>query len=141
MAILSAGAYHPGMRLLLAVAVLAAAVGAAPAAASPVDQLRVTVWPEGRPGPSTTWTLHCRPTGGTHPARAGACRTLARLPSPFQPVPRDAMCTQVYGGPQEALVTGRLNGRAVWARFTLRDGCQIARWERLRPLLPAGAAA
>ncbi|HVM15969.1 MAG TPA: SSI family serine proteinase inhibitor [Gaiellaceae bacterium] len=129
------------MRVALAAAVLAAAVLAAPAAATPLDRLTVTVWHDGRPGPSETWTLHCRPTGGTHPARASACRTLARLDAPFRPVPRDAVCTQIYGGPQEALVTGTFRGQRVWARFNLRGGCEIARWNRLSPLLPRGGAA
>jgi hypothetical protein len=128
------------MRLALVAAVLAAAIGGghASAAAAPATQLRVTIWHQGQPGPSQTWTLACAPARGTHPARGRACQTLSRLlPQPFRPVPRDAMCTQIYGGPQEALVTGTLNGSRVWARFNLRDGCQIARWTRLAPLLPA----
>lgn len=129
------------MRLVLAAAALAAVVAVAPAtAAAPATQLRVTVWLDGRPGPSHALTLRCAPTGGTHPARAAACRRLAALPQPLRPVPKDTICTMVYGGPQEALVTGKLNGRSVWARFSLRDGCQIARWQRLRPLLPAAGA-
>ena len=126
------------MRIALAVTAVLAATLAAPAGATPLDRLSVTFWPEGRPGVAETWSLHCRPAGGTHPARAGSCRTLARLADPFAPVPRDAVCTQIYGGPQEALVTGTFRGRRVWARFKLRDGCEIARWNRLSPLLPAG---
>jgi hypothetical protein len=46
------------------------------------------------------------------------------------------MCTQIYGGPQEALVTGTFGGRRVWARFSRRNGCEIARWNRIAFLFP-----
>jgi hypothetical protein len=45
-------------------------------------------------------------------------------------------CTLIYGGPAEALVTGRYRGATVWALLTLRDGCQIARWRQVRFLTP-----
>jgi hypothetical protein len=45
------------------------------------------------------------------------------------------LCTQQYGGPQVAVVTGTFNGRAVNSRFSLTDGCEIARWRALSPLL------
>ena len=35
-------------------------------------------------------------------------------------------CTQVYGGPERAHVTGRLRGRAVDAEVTRANGCGIA---------------
>jgi hypothetical protein len=34
-----------------------------------------------------------------------------------------------------AVVTGTFNGRAVNSRFSLTDGCEIARWRALSPLL------
>jgi hypothetical protein len=49
-------------------------------------------------------------------------------------------CTQIYGGPEVARVTGRFRGNRIWAEFRRSDGCEIARWERLRPLLPLGDA-
>jgi hypothetical protein len=45
-------------------------------------------------------------------------------------------CTQIYGGEQEALVTGRFRGKPVRAPFTRKDGCEIARWSRVRFLFP-----
>jgi hypothetical protein len=110
------------------------------ALAAAVTALTITVWPQGLDGPSQRWTLRCGPVGGSHPARVAACRRLNELSTPFRPVPKDAVCTQVYGGPAVALVTGRFRGSRVWARFRLRDGCEIARWKRLRPLLPATGA-
>jgi hypothetical protein len=52
------------------------------------------------------------------------------------------VCTQIYGGPQVARVTGRIDGRRVWATLGRTDGCEISRWDRLSPwLLPAGGGA
>jgi hypothetical protein len=85
--------------------------------------------------------LHCEPGAplpwsGTHPDPAAACRRLARIRRPFAPVPAETACTQIYGGPQVARVTGTYQGKRVWARFNRTDGCQIARWNRVRVLFP-----
>lgn len=53
----------------------------------------------------------------------------------FPPRRADMMCTQQYGGPQVAVVTGTFHGRPVHRRFSLTDGCEIARWRSLAPLL------
>ena len=45
------------------------------------------------------------------------------------------MCTQQYGGPQTAVVTGWYLGREVNSRFSRTDGCEIARWRAMAPLL------
>jgi hypothetical protein len=58
------------------------------------------------------------------------------MSQPFRRVPRDAVCLEIYGGPQTALVTGRLRGRRVRARFNRHDGCEIGRWNRVRFLFP-----
>jgi hypothetical protein len=55
--------------------------------------------------------------------------------NPFAPTPPATVCTQIYGGPQEALITGTFRGRRVWARFSRRNGCEIARWNRIAFLL------
>jgi hypothetical protein len=98
--------------------------------------LHVTVWPHGPRGPSREWTLRCAPTGGTLPHAVTACRKLAAMARPFRPVSPDAVCTEIFGGPQTAVVTGRLRGRRVRARFDRHDGCEIARWDRVRFLFP-----
>ena len=46
----------------------------------------------------------------------------------------DMLCTQQYVGPQVAVVTGTFHGRPVHSRFSLTDGCEIARWRALAPL-------
>jgi Subtilisin inhibitor-like len=98
--------------------------------------LHITVWPQGADGPKRAWTLRCAPVGGTLPHRASACKRLSRIEHPFRPVPKDAVCLEIYGGPQTALVAGRLRGTRVRARFDRHDGCEIARWERVRFLFP-----
>ena len=111
------------------------------AAVVAATSLHVTVWPHGPDAGRRTWTLRCAPTGGTLPHRAAACRRLAGMTRPFRPVPKDVACTQIYGGPQTALVTGRLGGRRVHVRFDRRDGCEITRWNRVRFLFPVATGA
>jgi aminoglycoside phosphotransferase (APT) family kinase protein len=54
----------------------------------------------------------------------------------FFPVPGPPkICTQQYGGPQVAVVTGRFLGRDVHSRFSRTDGCELARWRAMAPLL------
>jgi hypothetical protein len=100
--------------------------------------LNITVWPngEGQPG-KRVYTLRCAPVAGTLPHRAAACTRLARIARPFAPTPENVACTQIYGGPEVAAVTGRFRGRVVRARFSRKDGCEIARWNRVRFLFPA----
>ena len=105
--------------------------------ATALTALTVTVWPQGMDGASQRWTLRCGPPDGTHPSRAAACARLLTTPDPFRPVPRGAACTTIYGGPDVAIVTGRFRGRRIWAKFQLRNGCEIDRWKRVVPLLPS----
>jgi hypothetical protein len=115
------------------VAVVAFLLGGSPSA-----DLRITVWPQGLSHTATVWTLRCSPVGGTLPAPAAACRRLNGLPDdPFAPTPPRTPCTQIYGGPQVARVTGTFRGRRVRTTFTRRDGCAIARWNRVSFLFPA----
>jgi hypothetical protein len=103
------------------------------------DQLTVTVHDVGG-GADGTFELTCHPDGGSHPDAGGACRTLDQKTTwgkdLFAPVPADTMCTMQYGGPATAHVTGTWAGRPVDARFDRADGCQMARWDALVPLLP-----
>lgn len=88
-------------------------------------------------GTTTTHHLTCGPPGGDHPDPTTACRVLAeRGERALAPVPKGMQCTQVYGGPQTAHITGTWAGRRVDSRFSLRDGCEIARWKALVGLLP-----
>lgn len=81
------------------------------------------------------WTLTCDPTGGTHPNRKAACARLAHVArSAFTPVPADAVCTMIYGGPERATVRGTWRGQRLAAGFSRGNGCEIARWEALATL-------
>jgi hypothetical protein len=55
--------------------------------------------------------------------------------------PMPEQCTQQYGGPQQATVTGTFHGRSIDASFSLTDGCRIAVWNSIPTLLggPAGS--
>jgi hypothetical protein len=119
---------------------LAALIATAVAAtASPATDLRIAVWPEGRDGgDAAVWRLRCSPPGGTLPEAGTACRRLFAMRDAFAPVPKDAVCTQIYGGPQQARVVGTFRGRRIWAGFRRNDGCQIARWNRHAFLFPGG---
>ena len=46
-------------------------------------------------------------------------------------------CDQTFGGLETARVTGRIGTRLVKRRLARRDGCEIAEWDALVPLVPA----
>ncbi|MBW1604590.1 hypothetical protein JJV70_21310 [Streptomyces sp. JJ66] len=122
-----------------------AAVSGAPALACPppakADRLVIT-YQESPTAPVERFVLECHPAGGNHPQAKEACAAVERAsgdraaPSVWEPVGEHQMCTQIYGGPQTARITGEWRGRAVDARFSRDNGCEIHRWERLTPALP-----
>lgn len=75
--------------------------------------------------------------GSTLPDPAAALEALRlHAEAVFFPQPGPPqMCTQQYGGPQVAVVTGRYRGRDVNREFSRTDGCEIARWRAMAPLL------
>jgi subtilisin inhibitor-like len=122
---------EPRRPIVSGVQALAALIASFTFSGTPGTDLRITVWPEGpENGTARIWRLRCNPTGGTLAGAAAACRRLAAMKRPFAPVPKDIACTEIYGGPQVARVTGTLRGRGIWATFRRTDGCQIARWNR-----------
>jgi hypothetical protein len=132
----------------LLIVVLALALGAdgSGAVSTPDDaptSLTITFWQdEQASAPTRRWTLRCVPARGTLPTRRTACHRLAGMTrAAFAPVPRTAICTDIYGGPQKAVVKGTLAGSRIWASFRRRNGCEIDRWQRFSPwLLPPGGA-
>jgi Subtilisin inhibitor-like len=122
---------------VLALAPLFAALAVGASGSTETTALRVVVWPEGPDrGGARSWVLRCGPAGGTLPRPAAACRQLAAVQQPFAPVPDYIACVEIYGGPQVARVVGTFRGRRVWATFRRTDGCEIARWNRVRLLFP-----
>jgi hypothetical protein len=127
-----------GIALAVLVGALAVA-GSGSAATSSATALTVAYRPNGGASVAAkTWTLRCDPARGTLARPAVACRQLAaRGRKLFAPVPRSAICTEIYGGPDTARVIGVVGGRGVWATFNLTNGCHIERWNRFSPwLLP-----
>ncbi|WP_328692766.1 subtilase-type protease inhibitor [Streptomyces phaeochromogenes] len=131
-------------------AALSAAPSAAYAAAVPVmplpvsdaddaDRLTVTVSKAGG-GKDGTFELDCHPVSGSHPDARAACDQLDRKTTwgkdPFAPAAPGGMCTMQYGGPATAHITGTWAGRPVDATYARSDGCEIARWDALVPVLP-----
>ncbi len=142
-----------GRFLVVAGSVVAASGSVVPASAAPVvdlpafalpgaarsgDHLTVTV--QGAGDADGRYELYCHPGGGDHPDVSGACAALDRGArwgkDAFAPVPEGSVCTMQYGGAATAHVTGTWAGRPVDARFDRGDGCEIARWDRLVPVLP-----
>lgn len=78
-------------------------------------------------------TLTCDPPGGDHPRPEAACAALSE--QALAPLPSDVACTQVYGGPETATVRGTYRGAPVDLALSRTDGCRIAQWDRLGPLL------
>jgi hypothetical protein len=131
------------MRLLL-VAVAAVALagcggdGDGDGGGSAVD-LRVTVYPNGVTGDSTTWTLECGPVGGDHPDPEAACARLAALDDPFAKLKPTPRCDEIPGtSPEVALIEGRFHGREIDETFDRSSGCMFERWDRLGPVFPTG---
>jgi hypothetical protein len=126
----------------LSLALLALAGAASSQAGSTSSTaVRITYWQDSaKPAATVTWTLRCAPARGTHPRPARACARLAADGAKlFAPLPKNIVCTEIYGGPQKARVVGTVRGKRVWATFMRTNGCHINRWQRLSPwLLPPG---
>lgn len=90
---------------------------APPAPTAAATRLVVTVWAD----PSTI----AAPTVTTVENAPGA------TVRDFAPTDPGQACTEIYGGPGKATITGMLDGGTVSATFTRSNGCAIARWERL----------
>lgn len=108
-----------------------------PGAAAPTSELSVA-YDAGDGSAPVTWTLVCGdPVSGGHPDAAAACAHLQGLDEPFAPLAADLICTEIYGGPQAARVTGRWAGEQVDLALARANGCAISQWEGLVPLVPA----
>ncbi len=56
-------------------------------------------------------------------------------------IPADQMCTEIYGGPDEAHIVGQIDGEDVDATITRVNGCEIDAWESMVGLLPPAIGA
>ena len=127
------------MRLVLLALTLALAAGCgedddAPPGATPTAAALAELTVEVDPGGKRA-TVRC-----ACPDDSELCRAVDALDaSVFEPTPGNVACTQQYGGPETAKVTGTFRGEPVDARFSRENGCQIARWEDAAPLLEAAS--
>jgi len=126
----------------LVLALAGAGAGAGAGAASD-DPVRLTVTFSRAPGAPRVAHLRCTASSaradgylravGARRACAAARRIAGFLAS--RPDPSRA-CSEIFGGPERALVVGRIGGRRVRRAFSRTDGCKVADWRRAMPLLP-----
>jgi hypothetical protein len=112
-------------------------------AAGSDDSVRLTVTFSREPG--SRHVAHVRCTGSQSSADGflrdvGArrvCATARRLAGFLagKPDPNRA-CTQIFGGPERAVVSGTIGTRRIRRAFARTDGCKIADWRHAMPLLP-----
>lgn len=129
----------PSLAIFLAVVtVVAAACGGEeepgpPPALGPIEaELRFVV----KDGPSAEPKRAELSCPASERRSEAACRELARMDArTFDPVPSDTPCPELYGGPETARVVGKLEAREIISRFSRVNGCEIARWQDLTPLL------
>ena len=108
---------------------------------APTADTDLTIVVDNGSGSTKTWRLTCNPAGGTHQDPEAACRALeANGAVALPPVPKDKACTQIYGGPETASITGSWQGKQVRSTFARNDGCQISRWKLMEGLLPRGGS-
>ncbi|WP_323960156.1 serine protease inhibitor [Arthrobacter sp. JZ12] len=105
--------------------------------------ISIRLSPESQP---KEYVLECSRDGvgssTTMPNAEAACEVVRRLGASFfnaKPDP-NKMCTQQYGGPQTATITGTVDGQRVHAYFSATDGCEIARWNALQAVLGSAGA-
>lgn len=122
----------------MAAASLLGACAGAPSAGPPVRaEISVVILDPG--GSTVSYVIRCDADGASVSGdaqidAAAACSALARPavqnrliggPSPEQ------VCTQVYGGPQTAMLSGTLERQSVNTVVTRDDGCGIGDWDNL----------
>lgn len=108
--------------------------GSGSGTAAPATQLTVRVDPDGDgPEKAKQARISCDPGSG---GRGSPCAVAEKLrPADFEPTPDDVACTELFGGPETATISGTLERERVEGRFSRQDGCAIARWEKVSALL------
>lgn len=84
-------------------------------------------------GPQQPRSVDVRCDGEGDPPGCAALESVSA--ADLGPVAPGSACTQIYGGPDVVRIEGMLRGEPVAARLVRTDGCEIARFERVRPLL------
>ncbi len=88
---------------------------------------------------TTRATVHCdgsaTATGFLANAAQAACASVDAVTTVAARRRSRRACTQLYGGPQRARVTGTIRGRRIDVTVTRTDGCGVDDWSTLEPLL------
>jgi hypothetical protein len=92
-------------------------------------ELTITLDADGQGGePEVTETVTCEASAEGTPCARLQAADLAPL-DPATP------CTEIYGGPDVAIIEGTLDGEEVSAALNRSNGCEIERFDRVTPLL------
>lgn len=95
---------------------------------------------QAEPGKSETSLTVTKPDGSkttiTCPGADERCPKIT--PEALKPIPVDAVCGQVYGGPEKARIVGMVNGERVNLSLSRTDSCRIAQWDSLTWLVGVG---
>jgi len=106
----------------------------------PIADITVTIHPEGiNSAPSATYRLSCLGdtatlTGNASTTAPVLCEVLGRSEVHqllVEGPPTDRMCTQIYGGPNTATISGTLDGSPVDFTATRDNGCSIEEWDSI----------
>jgi hypothetical protein len=95
-------------------------------------------------GEPQRYTLSCPEPSGEHPDPEKACEAVYDLNTEdFEPVSPDAICTEIYGGPERARLEGTFAGGddvvPVALDLSRENGCQIDLWDRFAKIVPQPA--
>ena len=88
-------------------------------------------------GSQVTFKVSCltHSISGTHPNKKAICAAIAKQGIQlFAPVPTGIACSEIYGGPETARISGTVRGSKINSVFNRTDGCQVARWNNARAL-------
>ncbi|SCC39019.1 Subtilisin inhibitor-like [Arthrobacter sp. NIO-1057] len=123
---------------------LAAVTSSCAAQSSTTTQstLEITIKADGS-NISARYTLEClgaeASQTGTLPNASEACEKLDQRPDLVAPrLDPSTACTEIYGGPQRAEVSGILNGQSIHSEFSRSNGCLISQWNDAEFLFPRG---
>ena len=151
---MSRAAVATSLRVALALGLSVAALGgcgdgedespARPAVSAPTDGvIELAIAYDDGGGTKTTGSLSCRDgahqaTGalaGRVPAETLCARARAMTKLLTTQPDKQRACTQIFGGPETALVTGTIDGVKVERTFTRTNGCEIADFNAAAGLL------
>lgn len=97
--------------------------------------------------PAVNYTLVCQNgvpgAESKHPSAQAACTALKNNAALLSPPTKGTAqaCTEQYGGPQQARVTGIVDETPVDTTFARRNGCEISAWDAAKDILGASGGA